>query len=39
MEFNKMIKEICDKNNIKCTFLSKNWVIKLEKDDVILLFP
>ena len=34
MEFNKMIKEICDKNNIKCTFLSKNWVIKLEKDDM-----
>ena len=34
MEFNKMIKEICDKNNIKCTFLSKNWVIKLEKDDI-----
>ena len=34
MEFNKMIKEICDKNNIKCTFLSKNWVVKLEKDDM-----
>lgn len=34
MEFNKMIKEMCDKNNIKCTFLSKNWVIKLEKDDM-----
>ena len=29
-----IIKEICDELNIKCTFLSKDWVIMLEKDNI-----
>lgn len=30
--FKKIIKEICIENNIKFTFLSKDWIIMLEKD-------
>ena len=33
--FKKMIKEICKELNIKCTFLSKDWIIKLEKDNEV----
>ena len=32
--YHKIIKEICDELNIKCTFLSKDWVIMLEKDNI-----
>ena len=35
MNFKNTIKQICDNNGIKCTFLSKNWIIKLEKGDKI----
>lgn len=31
-EFHKLIKEICDENNIKCSILSKGWIVMLEKD-------
>lgn len=31
--FIKMIKEICDEEQIKCTNLSKDWVIMLEKNN------
>ena len=31
-ESKEMIKQICDEENIKCKFLSKDWVIELEKD-------
>ena len=27
-----MVKEICDEENIKYTLLSKDWIIRLEKD-------
>ena len=27
-----IVKEICDENNIKYTFLSRDWIIKLERD-------
>lgn len=30
--FHKMIEEICDELNIKYTYLSKDWIIRLEKD-------
>ena len=30
--FKKIIKEICIEHDIKCSFLSKDWVIMLEKD-------
>lgn len=30
--FKNIIQEICNENNIKCTFLSKDWVIMLEKN-------
>ncbi len=33
--FNKIIKEICKELNIKYTYLSKDWIIKLEKDNKI----
>lgn len=33
--FIEMVKEICEELNIKYTLLSKNWVIKLEKDNKI----
>lgn len=33
--FRKIIKEICIEENIKCEFLSKDWVIMLEKDKKI----
>ena len=33
--YRKIIKEICAELNIKYTFLSKKWVIKLEKDGII----
>ena len=29
--FNKIIEEICIENGINCTFLSKDWLIILEK--------
>ena len=29
--FKELIKEICNENNIKYKFLSKDWVIMLEK--------
>lgn len=32
-EFHKLIKEICDENKIKCSILSKDWIIMLEKDN------
>ena len=28
----KIIQEVCEENNIKCTFLSQDWVVILEKD-------
>ena len=31
----KLIKEICDKNNIKVNFVSKNWIMVLQKDNKI----
>lgn len=37
-EFHKIIESICEKNNIKCSFLSDNWVIMLEKDEKIRYF-
>lgn len=33
--FNKIIKEICKELNIQYTYLSKDWIIKLEKDNKI----
>lgn len=30
--FKEIIQEICNENNIECKFLSKDWVIMLEKD-------
>ena len=30
-----IVKEICDERNIKYTFLSKNWIVKLERDGKI----
>lgn len=33
--YQELIKEICNENNIKYKFLSKNWIIKLEKDNNI----
>lgn len=32
-EFHKLIKEICDENKIKCSILSKDWIVMLEKDN------
>ena len=32
--FNKIIKEICEENFIKCTFLSDGWIIMLEKNNI-----
>lgn len=32
--FNKIIKEICEENFIKCTFLSDGWIILLEKNNI-----
>ena len=32
MKFKEIIQEICDEINIQCKFLSKDWVIMLEKD-------
>ena len=32
--YHKIIKERCDELNIKCNFLSKDWVIMLEKDNI-----
>ena len=34
-KFRKMIKNICEKNNINYTLLSKDWIIMLEKDSKI----
>ena len=34
MDFNSLIKEICLENNIKCTNLSSDWIVVLEKDNV-----
>ena len=31
--YHKIIKEICDELDINCNFLSKDWVIMLEKDN------
>ena len=33
--FQEIIKEICDENNIKFELISKNWIIKLEKNNLI----
>jgi len=33
--FNKLIKEICHELNIKYTYLSKNWIVMLEKDNKV----
>ena len=33
--FKEMIKEICEELNIKYTVLSKEWIIKLEKDNEV----
>ena len=33
--YNKIIKEICDELNIKYTFLSKDWITKLEYNNKI----
>ena len=30
--YREIIKEICDELNIKCVFLSKDWILKLSKD-------
>ncbi len=30
--FKRIINEICNENDIKCSYLSKDWVIMLEKD-------
>lgn len=30
-EFHELIKEICAENKIKCSILSKDWVVMLEK--------
>ena len=32
-EFHKIIEEICDELGIKCTMLSKDWIMMLEKDN------
>lgn len=32
-EFHKLIKKICEENKIKCSILSKDWIIMLEKDN------
>ena len=32
-DFDNMIKEICDENKINYKYLSKNWIIKLEKNN------
>lgn len=32
--FKELIQEICNEENIKCNFLSKNWVIMLEKNNL-----
>ena len=34
-KFRKMIKKICEKNNINYTLLSKDWIIMLKKDNKI----
>lgn len=31
--FHKLIKEICDEENINCSILSKDWIIMLEKNN------
>ena len=31
--YHEIIKEICNELNIKCTLLSKDWVVMLEKDN------
>ena len=33
--FNKLIEEICREQNIKYQYLSKNWIIALEKDNQV----
>ena len=33
--FNKIIEEICQELDIKYTYLSKDWIIKLEKDNKV----
>jgi len=33
--YERIIKEICNELNIKYTYLSKNWIIRLEKDNII----
>lgn len=33
--FHKLIKEICEEENIKCSILSKDWIIMLEKEHKI----
>ena len=33
--FRKMVEKICERNNINCKLLSKNWVIMLEKNNKI----
>ena len=30
--FHMIIKEICEEENIKCSILSKDWIIMLEKE-------
>lgn len=35
--FHKLIKEICEEENIKCSILSKDWVIMLEKEHKIVV--
>ena len=32
--FKELIQEICNEENIKCNFLSKDWVIMLEKNNL-----
>lgn len=33
--YHKIIEEICNELNIKYTYLSKDWIIRLEKDNII----
>lgn len=34
-KFHELIKEICDENNIKFELISKDWIIKLEKGNLV----
>lgn len=37
-EFHKIVFDVCNKHNIKCSLLSDDWILMLEKDDKTRFF-